>query len=67
MTDIIRTWSVGTRKQLLFDRRFVDSSAAVPLPVVRLPYAREELVNVSGLPAAEAVISLRKKSPLRPS
>ena len=33
MTDITRTWSVGTRKQLLFDRRFVDSSAGVQLTV----------------------------------
>ena len=41
MTDATQVWPVGTRKQLLFDRRFVESSAdllfTVNPPVERTP------------------------------
>ena len=33
MTDATHIWPVGTRKQLLFDRRFVESSAGLQLTV----------------------------------
>ena len=33
MADATQVWPVGTRKQLLFDRRFVESSAGLQFTV----------------------------------
>ena len=50
MTDTTQVWDIGTRKQLLFDRRFVESSTGLQFtvnpPLQRTPV---NLTSLSGL------------------
>ena len=52
MADIIRTWPVGTRKQLLFDRRFVDSSTGLKFTVN--PPLQRTPINLPTLPGLQS-------------
>ena len=51
MTDATHIWPVGTRKQLLFDRRFVESSAGLQLTVN--PPLQRTRINLPSLPGLQ--------------
>ena len=51
MADATQTWPVGTRKQLLFDRRFVESSAGLQFTVN--PPLQRTPINLPSLPGLQ--------------